>query len=67
MDAQPKRYLRKNAVATRYAMTTRTVDRKSRNGSLPPPQFPAGPTIPLWAEDELDAHDAQARAEATAA
>ncbi len=62
-----RRWSRKRAVAKRYDVTTRTVDRKAADGSLPKPKFPLGPHLPLWEDDELDAHDARARDEAAAA
>jgi hypothetical protein len=62
-----RRWHRKTVVARRYGVTTRTVDRKAADGSLPKPKFPLGPNLPLWDGVELDEHDARARGEAVAA
>jgi hypothetical protein len=52
-----QKFLRKHAVAERYGVDTRTVERmiKPEDGRLPPPTYRG--RIPLWAEDELDASD----------
>jgi hypothetical protein len=52
-----RRYSRKRAVATRYKVTTRTIDRMARDGRLPAPEYPLGPKLPLWNDAKLDAHD----------
>ena len=64
-----KRYLRKKAVAERYQIHERSVDRKAMSGQLPRPHYPVGPRVPMWDEEELDQHDRRAgarRAEAAA-
>lgn len=52
-----KQFLRKQAVATRYGVNTRTVDRmaKPEDGRLPPPVYRG--KFPLWDADALDASD----------
>jgi hypothetical protein len=52
-----KKFLRKAAVAARYSVDERTVDRMAQpqDGRLPPPHYRG--RIPLWDEDELDASD----------
>lgn len=54
------RFLRRRAVATRYDITMRTVDRWSADGRLPAPVHRGA--IPLWNVDELDAADRAAAA-----
>jgi hypothetical protein len=55
---KPKKYLRKKAVAERYSVDERTVDRMRVDGRLPPPMYRG--KFPLWDEDALDASDRQA-------
>jgi hypothetical protein len=55
----PKRYLRKAAVAARYGINVRSVERKVAAGTLPPPEYPAG-RIPLWNEADLEANERRA-------
>jgi predicted DNA-binding transcriptional regulator AlpA len=62
-----RRYLRKRAVAERYGLHERSVDRKAATGALPKPHYPVGDRVPLWAEDELDEHDRKAGARGKAA
>ena len=50
-----KRYLRKQAVATRYGVNVRTVERMIEDGRLPPPMYRG--RFPLWDESALDASD----------
>jgi hypothetical protein len=50
-----KQFLRKAAVAERYNVVTRTVERMVVDGRLPPPTYRG--RIPLWLEDDLDAYD----------
>jgi predicted DNA-binding transcriptional regulator AlpA len=50
-----RRFLRKAAVAERYSICTRTVERMSQDGRLPRPVFRG--RFPLWAEDDLDESD----------
>jgi hypothetical protein len=50
-------WLRKSAVASRYNVSERTVDRKVKKKLLPPPEFPLGGELPLWRRRQLDAHD----------
>jgi hypothetical protein len=57
-----KTFLRKRQVAARYNVTTRTVERWSEDGRLPPPIYRG--VVPLWDLDELEAGD---HAAATAA
>jgi hypothetical protein len=51
-----KQYLRKAAVAARYGITTRSVERKVSEGTLPPPEYPVG-RIPLWSEEVLEQNE----------
>jgi hypothetical protein len=51
-----KRFLKKRAVAARYACTVRTVDRWVLAGILPGPAFSIN-TIPYWSEDALNRRD----------
>jgi predicted DNA-binding transcriptional regulator AlpA len=56
MEAKmPKQYLRKNAVAQRYGVHVRTVERMIEDKRLPRPHYNG--RFPLWSEDELDASD----------
>jgi predicted DNA-binding transcriptional regulator AlpA len=50
-----KKYLRKKAVADRYGVAERTVDRMAADKRLPPPMYRG--KFPLWDEDALDASD----------
>lgn len=52
---KPKKYLRKKAVAERYSVDERTVDRMASDGRLPPPFYIT--KFPLWDEEALDASD----------
>ena len=49
----------KKAMARRYDASERTIDRASRDGRLPPPDFYLG-RLPRWGERKLDAHDREA-------
>ena len=53
-----KHYLRKKAVAERYSVDERTVDRMKNDGRIPPPIYRG--KFPLWVEDALDASDREA-------
>jgi predicted DNA-binding transcriptional regulator AlpA len=59
-----KTFLRKRAVAARYGVNTRTVDRWAADGRLPPPIYRG--IVPLWDLSELDAQDHAAAAVARA-
>jgi hypothetical protein len=59
-----KTFLRKRAVAERYGVNVRTVDRWSEDGRLPPPIYRG--IVPLWDQAELDAQDHAAAAIARA-
>jgi predicted DNA-binding transcriptional regulator AlpA len=50
-----KRWLRRQAVARRYDIDERTVDRMKEDGRLPPPIYRG--RLPMWAEDKLDESD----------
>jgi hypothetical protein len=50
-----KQFLRKQAVAARYGVDVRTVERMTQDGRLPSPHYRG--RIPLWDSDELDASD----------
>ena len=53
---KPKKYLRKTAVAERYSVDERTIDRMRGDGRLPKPDLYNG-RFPLWGEDSLDEND----------
>jgi predicted DNA-binding transcriptional regulator AlpA len=53
--SKSKKYLRKRAVAERYSIDERTVDRMARDGRLPAPIYRT--RFPIWDEDALDASD----------
>lgn len=50
-----KKFLRKAAVAQRYSINTRTVERMVSDGRLPRPTYRG--RFPLWDETELDVSD----------
>jgi excisionase family DNA binding protein len=55
MTKMSKRFLRKQHVAERYGVHTRTVERMIEDGRLPAPVYRG--KIPLWDETLLDASD----------
>ena len=55
-----KTFLRKQQVAARYNVNTRTIDRWSEDGRLPPPIYRG--IVPLWDLSELDGQDHAAAA-----
>jgi hypothetical protein len=57
-----RRFLRKRAVAARYSVDERTVDRMTKDGRLPPYIYLPGSRLPLQDEGELDALDDAAAA-----
>ena len=61
-----KLFLRKSAVATRYGINERTVDRMKRDGRLPAPIY-MGRKVPLWDCAELDEFDRRATRQRTPA
>jgi hypothetical protein len=53
-----KRWLRKRQMRERYGnVADRTVERAVKDGRIPPPEYPFGNNIPMWAEDVLEAHE----------
>jgi predicted DNA-binding transcriptional regulator AlpA len=46
--------VKKDIVAARFGISTRSVDRLVSEGRLPAPIFPLGPKLPLWSVDQLD-------------
>lgn len=50
-----KKYLRKRAVAERYGVTDRTIERMAEDGRLPPPIYRT--KFPIWDEEALDKSD----------
>ncbi len=48
--------LRRAAVAARYGVDVRTLERMAKDGRLRPPDLYLG-RMPLWDEDALDADD----------
>jgi predicted DNA-binding transcriptional regulator AlpA len=65
LHIRSKRYLRKTAVAERYSVDERTVDRMAKDGRIPAPKYLPGSRIPIWDEDGLDANDRRATVERT--
>jgi predicted DNA-binding transcriptional regulator AlpA len=59
-----KTFLRKRAVAERYGVNKRTVDRWAEDGRLPRPIYRG--IMPLWDLSELDSQDHAAAAIARA-
>ena len=53
-------FLRKAAVAARYEITQRTLERWTKDGRLPCPTYRG--RLPLWLESDLDASDRAAAA-----
>lgn len=53
-------FLRKAAVAARYGITQRSLERWTKDGRLPCPTYRG--KIPLWREADLDASDRAATA-----
>jgi predicted DNA-binding transcriptional regulator AlpA len=51
-----KKYLRKRAVAERYGITPRSIERMAADGRLPEPEYPVG-RLPMWDEQKLDEAD----------
>jgi hypothetical protein len=56
-----RQYLRKSAVATRYGVTPRNVERMAKDGRIPPPTIYMG-RLPLWDQQTLDENDRAAAA-----
>ena len=52
---RPKKYLRKKAVAVRYDVDIRTIDRMARDGRIPAPKYLHDSRWPIWEEAELEA------------
>jgi hypothetical protein len=48
-----KRYLRKRALADRYDVDIRTVERMWHDGRIPPPDIWNG-RFPMWSEETLE-------------
>jgi predicted site-specific integrase-resolvase len=57
-----KKYSRKRAVAERYGVSERTVDRYVEVGRLPAPVYLPGSRIPLYEESALEECDRKAAA-----
>jgi predicted DNA-binding transcriptional regulator AlpA len=55
------KFLRKAAVAERYSVTPRSVERMVADGRLPRPVYRSS-RLPLWDEAALDASDRRAAA-----
>jgi hypothetical protein len=66
MSESPKRWLRKQAVARRYGVSTRTADRMVADGRLPPWRYLPNDLHPVQLESDLDAHDRRAALRPTA-
>jgi predicted DNA-binding transcriptional regulator AlpA len=54
---KPKRFLRRDAVADRYGVNVRTLERMWKDGRIPPPDYFG--RFPAWDEAKLDASDRQ--------
>jgi predicted DNA-binding transcriptional regulator AlpA len=63
-DQRERRFLRKRQVAARYGITERSVDRRTRDGTLPKPIY-VGPRCPRWDESALEELERAAFATAT--
>jgi predicted DNA-binding transcriptional regulator AlpA len=50
-----EQFFRKRAVAQRYSVDPRSVDRMWRDGRLPAPEYLG--RLPIWRESKLDAND----------
>jgi len=48
------RFSRKRELAARLNVSTRSIDRMSRDGRLPPATYPLGKHLPLWNDEEVD-------------
>ena len=59
---RPKHYLRKRAVAERYSVNVRTIERMQKDGRIPQPIYVGHSKFPLWDEAALDAIDRAATA-----
>jgi hypothetical protein len=59
--------LRKELKKRQGGISDRTLDRRIKEGRLPPPDYPFGNSKPAWREDVLDAHDLAVAAAAAAA
>ena len=57
-SASDRRFFPKRAVARRYGVTTRTVDRWKKQNVIPQPDLTIN-NRHFWCEDELDRHDRQ--------
>ena len=53
-------YLRKAAVAERYSISDRHVDRMVDKGAIPKPLYLNNSRVPLWNTRELDENDRKA-------
>jgi hypothetical protein len=51
--------LRKKQVAERYGVHVRSIERMSKDGRLPPPDFYLG-KLPIWTGETLDKNDREA-------
>ena len=54
-------YIRRRQLATRYQVTTRTIDRMIEDGRLPPPDLYNG-KAPLWSDEKIEANERAAAA-----
>jgi len=52
---KPKKFLRKKALAERYGVHIRTIERMWRDGRIPPPEYIG--QLPAWEESKLEASD----------
>jgi hypothetical protein len=61
-----RKYLRKRAVAIRYDVCERSIDRMAQDGRIPAPKYLPGSRLPLWDVTELDISDRRATTEKAA-
>lgn len=53
-----EKWLRKKAVRVRYGdVSNSTIERMTKDGRLPPPEYPFENDIPAWRESVLDERD----------
>ena len=50
---QPRKRIRRAALAELFNVNIRTIDAWSKHGTLPAPHYLPGSRVPLWFEDEI--------------
>jgi predicted DNA-binding transcriptional regulator AlpA len=56
-DKHDKRYLSKPALAGRYSVSTRSIDRWVELGRFPQPDFRLPNGRPMWSDNVVEAHE----------